>query len=426
MSPIGLYLRNWFEHKPDPIQTVTPLWRETFVSLKVRNFRLYFIGQSISLCGTWMQTMAQSWLVLKLSNSGVQLGLVTAAQFLPVLMLAPWGGLIADRFPKRRLLYLTQTLAGLLALALGILVGTGTVRLWMVYVLASLLGLVYALDHPTRQTFIVEMVGPSQLTNAVSLNSTQVNLARVIGPAIGASLIATAGLTALFLANAASYLAVLAGLFMMRANELQPAAVPVDGRGRLSQGLRYVQSNPVLRNTLLMLGIVGTLTYEFTVILPLFARFTFHREAGGFAALVMARGFGSAFGGLYSASRRKTTASMLPTAALVFGLAVLAAAAAPTLALAVIAMTVVGFCSIIFLSLGNVILQQESDPRMRGRVMSLWTVAFLGSTPIGGPIIGWIGQYAGPRWGLATGGFAALLAGAWGAWTLRRSDFRTP
>jgi MFS family permease len=372
-----------------------------------------------------MQTMAQSWLVLKLSNSGVQLGLVTAAQFLPVLMLAPWGGLIADRFPKRRLLYLTQTLAGLLALALGILVGTGTIRLWMVYVLASLLGLVYALDHPTRQTFIVEMVGSSQLTNAVSLNSTQVNLARVIGPAIGASLIATAGLTALFLANAASYLAVLAGLFMMRANELQPAAVPV-GRGRLSQGLRYVQSNPVLRNTLLMLGIVGTLTYEFTVILPLFARFTFHREAGGFAALVMARGFGSAFGGLYSASRRKTTASMLPLAALVFGLAVLAAAAAPTLALAVIAMTVVGFCSIIFLSLGNVILQQESDPRMRGRVMSLWTVAFLGSTPIGGPIIGWIGQYAGPRWGLATGGFAALLAAAWGAWTLRRSDFRTP
>jgi MFS family permease len=322
-------------------------------------------------------------------------------------------------------LYLTQALAGLLALALGILVATGTVRLWMVYVLACLLGLVYAVDHPTRQTFVLEMVGPNQLTNAVSLNSTQVNLARVVGPAIGGALIATVGLTPLFLGNAVSYIAVLAGLFMMRADELQPVAVAVEGNRRLSQGFRYIQSNPVLRNTLLMLAIVGTLTYEFTVILPLVARFTFHSDAGGFAALVMARGFGSAIGGLYSASRRKTVPTMLPAAALVFGLAVLAAAAAPTLALAVIAMMGVGFCSIIFLSLGNVILQQESDPLMRGRVMSFWTVAFLGSTPVGGPIIGWVGQHAGPRWGLATGGFAALLAAAWGAWTLRRSDFRT-
>lgn len=405
---------------------MTQLLRETFVSLKVRNFRLYFSGQSISLCGTWMQTIGQSWLVLKLTNSGVQLGLVTAAQFLPVLILAPWGGTIADRFPKRQVLYVTQATAGLLALALGVLVGTGTVRLWMVYVLASLLGLVYAVDHPTRQTFIVEMVGPSQLTNAVSLNSAQVNLARVIGPAIGGALIATVGLTPLFLGNAASYIAVLAGLFLMRVNELQSVAVAFDGKRRLSEGLRYVRSHPVLRNTLLMLGMVGTLTYEFTVILPLFARFTFHREAGGFAALVMARGLGSAIGGLYSASRRKTTATMLPVAALLLGLAVLAAAAAPTLALAVIAMTVIGLCSIIFLSLGNVILQQQSDPLMLGRVMSFWTVAFLGSTPVGGPIIGWIAQQAGPRWGLATGGFAALLAAAWGARTLRHSDFRTP
>lgn len=369
--------------------------------------------------------MAQSWLVLKLSNSGVQLGFVTAAQFLPVLILAPWGGMIADRFPKRRLLFLTQGMAGLLALAFGVLVGTGRIRLWMVYVLAWLLGLVYAIDHPTRQSFLAEMVGPKQLTNAVSLNSTQVNLARMIGPAIGASLMATVGLTPLFLVNAASYIAVLAGLFMMRANELQSVATTRDGKERLSRGLRYVKSNPVLRNTLLMLGLVGTLTYEFTVILPLFAKFTFHSEGGGFAALVMARGFGSAIGGLYSASRRKTTASMLPVAALVFGLTVLATAAAPTLAFAVMAMTGVGFCSIIFLSVGNVILQRESEPRMRGRVMSLWTVAFLGSTPVGGPIIGWIGQYAGPRWGLATGGFAALVAAAWGEWTLRRSDSRT-
>jgi MFS family permease len=207
--------------------------------------------------------------------------------------------MIADRFPKKRLLYLTQGMAGLLALAFGILVATGRVRMWMVYVLASLLGLVYAVDHPTRQSFIVEMVGPKQLTNAVSLNSTQVNLARVVGPAIGAALIATVGLAPLFLVNAASYIAVLAGLFMMRTDELQSAATTREGKERLWQGLHHVKSNPVLRNTLLMLGLVGTLTYEFTVILPLFAKFTFHSDAGGFAALVMARGFGSAIGGLY-------------------------------------------------------------------------------------------------------------------------------
>ena len=222
---------------------MTSLWRETFVSLNVRNFRLYFIGQSISLCGTWMQTMGQSWLVLQLTNSGVQLGFVTAAQFLPVLILAPYGGAIADRFPKRKVLYLTQALAGMLALALGLLVGAGAVRLWMVYVLASLLGLVYAADHPTRQSFIVEMVGPNQLTNAVSLNSAQVNLARVAGPAIGGLLIATVGLTPLFLGNAVSFMAVLAALSMMRANELQPVEAPLMGMGSFSKA--FATSNPI-------------------------------------------------------------------------------------------------------------------------------------------------------------------------------------
>jgi len=400
---------------------VKKYWHETFASINIRNFRLYFIGQAISLCGTWMQTIGQAWLVLKMTDSGVQLGLVTAVQFLPMLVLGPWGGVITDRFSKRKLLYATQTDAGILALLLGILVGTGAVQLWMVYIFALLLGCINVVDNPTRQTFIMEMVGKEQLTNAVSLNSTQVNLARIIGPAIGGALIATIGLTPLFLINAISYVAVLTALYMMRGSELRPTAIVAKAKGQLSEGFRYVRSSPVLRNTLLMMAIIGTLTYEFTVILPLFAQFTFHSGAGGYASLTVAMGFGSMIGGLYSASRKKTTAKMFTTAAFMFGVAMFIAALAPTLAIALLAMVLVGFCSIIFLSLGNITLQLESDPKMRGRVMSLWAVAFLGSTPIGGPIIGWIGQYASPRWGLATGGFAAFAGAAFGAWALRKS-----
>jgi MFS family permease len=395
--------------------------RETFASIiTIRNFRLYFIGQAISLCGTWMQTIGQAWLVLKLTDSGVQLGLVTAAQFLPILILGPWGGVIADRFPKRKLLYFTQTSAGILALLLGTLVATGVVQLWMVYVIAVVFGLINVIDNPTRQTFIMEMVGQDHLTNAISLNSTQVNLARVIGPAIGGALIATVGLAPLFFINAISYLAVLFALFKMSASELHPYAIVAKAKGQIIAGFRYVMATPVLRDTLVMMAIIGTLTYEFTVILPLFAQFTFHSGASGYAALTVAMGFGSMLGGLYSASRKKTTPKMLTVAAFFFGVAMFIAAGAPTFLLATIAMMLVGFCSIIFLSMGNVTLQTESAPQMRGRVMALWAVAFIGSTPIGGPIIGWIGQYAGPRWGLATGGIAALVGAAIGAWRLKK------
>ena len=399
--------------------------RETFASLTIRNFRLYFSGQAISLCGTWMQTIGQAWLVLKLTDSGVQLGLVTAAQFLPILILGPWGGVIADRFPKRKLLYFTQTSAGVLALLLGTLVVTGVVQLWMVYVIAVIFGLINVIDNPTRQTFIMEMVGQDHLTNAISLNSTQVNLARVIGPAIGGALIATVGLAPLFFIIAISYLAVLFALFKMSAKELHPIAIVAKARGQVMAGFRYVMATPILRDTLVMMAIIGTLTYEFTVILPLFAQFTFNSGASGYAALTVAMGFGSMLGGLYSASRKKTTPKMLTVAAFFFGVAMLIAAGAPTFLLATIAMMLVGFCSIIFLSMGNVTLQMESEPRMRGRVMALWAVAFIGSTPIGGPIIGFIGQYAGPRWGLATGGVAALVGAAIGAWRLKKGKRTT-
>jgi MFS family permease len=394
--------------------------RRTFFSLGIWNFRLYFIGQAISLSGTWMQTIGQSWLVLQITGSGTALGLVTALQFLPVLVLGPWGGVIADRFSKRTILYCTQSAASVLALVLGVLVATGWVRLWMVGLLAVCLGLVNTVDNPTRQTFVIEMVGKEQIQNAVSLNSVLVNLARVIGPAIAGALIASVGLASCFLVNAASYIAVLISLRMMHAEHLHSGVLVARASGQLREGFRYVRSTPVLRNVLLMMAIIGTLSYEFQVILPLFAQFTLGGGAGTYAALTVSMGVGSVIGGLYTASRGRVVPGMLISAAFLFGLVILAAAIAPNLAFAMAALVLVGVFSINFLSLGNTTLQLESVPEMRGRVMALWTVAFLGSTPIGGPIVGWIGEHAGPRWGLGLGGLAALIAGTLGFRTLGR------
>ena len=389
--------------------------QQTFASLKIHNYRLYFFGQAVSLCGTWMQTIGQTWLVLEMTHSGTQLGLITAAQFLPMLFFSPLGGIVADRFNKRKILYFTQTAAAILALALGILVATSTVQLWMVYVLAVLLGCVNTIDNPARQTFIFEMVGKDSLQNAISLNSTQVNLARVIGPAIGGGIIAGLGLAPCFFINSASFIAVLIALFMMSAEELSPAISSGHKKGQLMEGFRYVWSNKILRQTLLMMAIIGTLTYEFSISLPLIAQFTFHGNAGTYAALTVAMGLGSIAGGLYVASRKKIKIGMLVNAAWMFGATTLLASIAPSFVLALAALALVGFFSICFLSLGNTTLQLESEPNMRGRVMSLWTMAFLGSTPIGGPIIGLIGEHAGPRWGLVVGGVAALIAAGIGA-----------
>ncbi|MDE2311857.1 MAG: MFS transporter [Patescibacteria group bacterium] len=401
---------------------IKKIGRETFASLNIRNYRLYFIGQTISLSGTWMQTIGQSWLVLQLTNSGAALGLVTAAQFVPMMIFGPWGGVVTDRFDKRKVLYFTQTASGILAFILGALVATGVVRLWMVYVLAVALGLVNTVDNPTRQTFVVEMVGKENLTNAVSLNSTLVNLARVIGPAIGGALIAIAGLAPLFFINSVSFVAVLVVIWMMNKKELYRTPLAEKSQGQLLEGFRYVKSVPALRDTLLMMAIIGTLTYEFAVILPLVAQFTFHGDATTYAWLTVTMGLGSMLGGLYTASRRRHSQKTLINSAWLFGAVVLLSAVMPTITLELAAMVLVGFYSIIFLSLGNTTLQLESSPQMRGRVMALWAVAFLGSTPIGGPIIGFIGQYLSPRWGLATGGFAAILAAVLGYWLYKKDQ----
>jgi MFS family permease len=394
--------------------------QETFASLHVRNYRLYYIGQIISTSGTFMQSVAQAWLVLKLTNSGTALGITTALQYVPILLLGPYGGVIADRFPKRKILFLTQPISGFLALVLGLLVATSLVKVWMVYILAFSLGLVNVFDNPTRQTFYIELVGPDNLRNAVTLYSTLVNLSRVIGPAIAAGLIAAFGLAPCFIINGISYGAVVVMLGMMRTGELLTTPPVPRARGQLLEGFKYVLSSPVLGSSLLMMAFIGTLTFEFQVSLPLIAQFTFKGDASSYAFLTASMGVGAAAGGIFFASRKGIRPYKLVSAALFFGLAVLAAAFMPSLWLSGLALVVVGICSINFSSLGNSTLQLESSPQMRGRVMSFWSVAFLGSTTIGGPIVGWVAEAAGARWGLALGGLAALAAAALGTFTLRK------
>ncbi len=400
--------------------------RETFSSLHIRNYRLYYIGQIISTSGTFMQSVAQAWLVLKLTNSGPALGLTTALQYFPILFLGPYGGVIADRFSKRKILYLTQSISGVLALILGVLVAANLVQVWMVYILAFCLGMVNVFDNPTRQTFVMELVGADHIRNAVTLYSTLVNLARIIGPAIAAALIAAFGLAPCFFINGFSFIAVVLMLGLMDPGELITSPPAPPARGQLQEGIRYVLSTPILATTLVMLAIIGTLTFEFQVSLPLLVQFTFKGDASSYAFLTSSMGFGAAIGGIFFASRKGITPPKLVSAALLFGLAVLAAAWMPSLLLTGLAMVVVGMCMINFTSLGNSILQITSSSQMRGRVMALWSVAFLGSTTIGGPVVGWFAEAAGPRWGLALGGLAALAAAAFGLFNLRKMQVAEP
>jgi MFS family permease len=394
------------------VTRVERLSRDTFRALGVRNYRLFFGAQLVSVSGTWMQSLAQAWLVLQLSGSGVALGLVTAAQFLPMLVLGPWAGVVADRVDKRRFLALTQAAAALLALTLGILTATGLVALWMVFVLAVGLGLVNAFDMPARQTFVFEMVGPDRLTNAVSLNSIVMNAGRLLGPALGGVLIATVGLAACFLLNAGSYLAPLIALAAMRTAELRRRPPTERRPGQLREGLRYVWGHDGLRVPLLLMAVIGTLAYEFQVSLPLLARFTFDAGAQGYGLLLAAMSLGAVVGGLAFATRATPSHVRLGVAGLVFGALILLASVMPTLAATAAVLPLVGAASIAFITLANATLQLTAAPEMRGRVIALYGVAFLGTTPVGGPIVGWVGEVAGPRAGLALGGVAALLATA--------------
>ena len=391
----------------------------TFRSLQVRNYRLYFVGQIVSLTGTWMQSVAQAWLVLQLSHSGLALGLTTALQFGPMLLGGPWGGVVADRADKRRLLMVTQASSAAVALTLGVLVVTGAVRLWMVLALAFSLGVVNLFDMPARQSFVMEMVGRRDVANAVSLNSVVVNAARVVGPAVAGFLVATVGTGVCFLINAASFAAVIGALFLMDPDHLERTARVGRGKGQLRAGLRYVWRTPELRTPLLTMLVVGTLAYNFSVLMPLLARFTFHSGPDTYGLLFALMGGGAVVGGLAVATRGRVSGRLLAAAALAFGAALWLAAVAPDLALEMAVMVPVGAASAAFIATSNSLLQLTANPSMRGRVMALFTVVFVGSTPIGGPLVGWIAERFGPRVGLAMGATATLLAGTV-AWSLLR------
>ena len=380
---------------------------------------MYFIGQIISFSGTWMQTIAMGLLVLKLTGSGTTLGIVMGLQFLPILLIGPFAGVLIDRFAKRKILFVTQAGAGILALLLGLLVITNLIEIWMIYLFALLLGIITAFDNPTRHTFLMEMVGKGLLKNAVALNATMVNLARMLGPALAGILVLTFGLGICFIINSMTYIAVLVTLIKIDTTKLISLPQAQRTNHEIMQGFQYIRSTPVLRTTLLMAFIIGTLTFNFSVLLPLFAKFTFH-NINAYALLTVAMSLGAVFGGLFSASRGKASMGRLTISALLFGISLLAVSLMPTLATATMLMIVVGVFSISFTSMANTILQLEAAPHMRGRVMSLWTMAFLGSTPIGAPIIGWVGEHMGARWGLAIGGLAAIAAAGVGAALLTR------
>lgn len=392
----------------------------TFSALSVPNFRRWFFGQSTSLVGTWMQSVGQSWLVYTLTHSSTDLGVVVAIQTLPVLLLGPYAGVVADRVDKRRLMMALQSLMGLQALVLGLLAVSHVVTFWEICLLASLLGLNNTFENPTRQSFVLEMVGAGNVRNAVSLNSTMVNAARAAGPALAGVLIATAGVGVCFLINAASFVAVVYSLSSMDVTALQPATRAVRAKGQLREGLRYVSKKADLAVPLLMMALVGMLAYEFQVTLPVVASRTFHGGPETYGFLIAAMGAGAVGGGLITATRGKTGLRPLTLAAFAFGLAILFAAASPALAVEYAALALVGWGSVSFMATGNSTLQLASDPSMRGRVMSLWAVAFLGSTPVGGPLIGWVISLAGARVGLGVGGATCLVAGAVGVAVLAR------
>jgi len=387
---------------------------KTFAALSVRNFRLYFIGQLISVSGTWMQLVAQGWLVLQLTGSSVDLGFAVALQYVPILLFGSYGGLVADRYEKRRILYFTQVAAGLLALILGVLVTLHHVTPLTVYVLAALLGVVNLFDTPARQAFVQEMVGRDLIANAVSLNSVLMNAGRLVGPGIAAGFIAIVGTAVCFYANAASYLAVLLALVLMRRSEFLPMRTVDRDKGQLRLGLRYVAANPVLRNVIVSVAVIGTFAYNFTVTLPLLARHTFHQSSASTYGLFMAAmGLGAIAGGLFTAHRSRPTPKLLALLVLGFGLCMTLTSFAPSVTWAEFALMPTGFFSIAFMSSSNATLQLNSSQHMRGRVMSLYAIAFLGTTPIGAPLIGAVIAVTNPRVGIDVGSGMALLTGAW-------------
>ena len=396
--------------------------RRTFASLSIPNYRRYFSGQVVSITGNWMQTVAEMWLMVQLTGNGLSVGVTAALQFLPMLLFAPWGGLLADRVSKRRLLIVTQTLMAIPALTLWALTMHGSVTVWMVFALVFVRGCVNAVDNPARQSFVIEMVGSDRVVNAVALNSVIVHTARILGPAAAGVVIALIGVSTCFLVNALSFVAMIVALRAMDSAQLHHSVTPATrGPGQLRQGLAYVRRTPELLIPLAMMAVVGTLSYNFQILLPLLASFTWHGSASTYTALAVAMGVGSVGGALAAGARGRVGPRLLVGAAGLFGMAELLVAIAPDLSLQVLALVPLGAVSVTFAAGVNSALQLAVEPAMRGRVMALYSMVFLGSTPIGAPLVGWIAEVSGPRAGLVLGGVAAVLASVGGAIAFSRA-----
>ncbi len=370
--------------------------RDTFIALSVRNFRLFWFGQLISLCGTWMQTVGQAWLVLNLTGSAFAVGTVTTLQFLPITLLVLFGGVIADRVPKRRFLVITQTSALIQAVVLGVLVATGTVRIWHVYLLATALGLTNAFDNPTRQAFVPELVGKDLVPNAVPLNSTLFNAARIVGPAIGGVTIAVFGVAGTFFLNAASFVPVIIALLMIRTSELFPVE---RGSGRivaqLREGVSFAFRTPSVLLILIIMAFVGTFGYNFQTELPLLARFVLNVGSIGFGAMTAVLGVGSLVAALGIAYSRRADERQIVFGGLVFSLLLILVGLSHWFAVTLILLILMGFFGIIFTASANTRLQLLSPGYLRGRVMSLYVLLFAGSTPIGAFLMGNVAEKLG-------------------------------
>jgi MFS family permease len=376
-----------------------------FSSLRVRNFRLFATGQVISNTGTWMQRVAQDWLVLELTHgSGVAVGLATGLQFLPLLLFSLWGGMIADRYPKRRVLMVTQAAMGGLALILGILAVTGTVRPWHIYLLAFGLGLATVVDNPTRQSFAIEMVGRDDLQNAIGLNSAVFNLARITGPAVAGLIISLIGTSSAFFVNAASYLTVIVSLHLMRQSELRPAVRVARAKGQLREGLIYVRSRPDLLMTMVLVFFIATFGMNFQVTTALMSRVVFDTGAGKFGLASAVFAIGALIGALVAARRSRTGMRMLVWAALAFGVLEAATALMPFYWSFLVLLVPTGLAVISFSTLANSSIQLTTSAEMRGRVMGIYMLVFLGGAPLGAPLTGWVAEQFGTR--------IAMLAGA--------------
>lgn len=401
--------------------------RDTFRSIHVRNFRLFFGGQLISQVGNWLTLVAQTLLVLTLTDSGIALGVLAAAQFGPVLILGPWAGLVADRSDKRRLLLIVQAIAMLQSFTLAALAFSGSPPVWSIYLVAMVGGITVAFDNPARRAFVVEMVPETDVQNAVSLNSALMTSSRVVGPALAGLLVATVGFGWCFLSDGLSYLAVLAALWAMRTSELRPAPVTPKAKRQIREGLKYAHRVRELWVPLVMMAVVGTLSYNFQTVFPLFTT----RDLGGtgttFTLLFSVVSVGALVGALHTARRKSTDIRSVAMASLGYGGAMALMAFAPNDVFAFVFGFVLGVTSIAFLVSSTAIVQLESAPEMRGRVLALQAMLFLGSTPIGGPIVGWVSEQFGARYAIGLGAVAALGAGVWGLAKARgRAPAREP